>query len=80
MELSEYEINSLNKLEKTIVSGQWSNDGLVKLIELAGEYLNISTISNYAKKNNMQYQGAMKDTAYRKNVTIFDVKFIIDNN
>jgi hypothetical protein len=52
------------------------NDSLVQLIELAGAHLNLQTISDYAKANNISYTGAKK---FRKTVKIFNVNFIIDN-
>lgn len=75
-ELTQYERDSLNKLGQSIQSGKWSNTGLVQLIELAGMYLNIKTIPDYAKDQQITYNGAKK----RINpITIFNVKFIIDN-
>lgn len=77
--LSEYELLALNKLGQSIFDGKWSNDGLVELIKLCGNHLNLQTISDYAKENDMSYPGAQKDTKYRKNIDLFNVKFIIDN-
>lgn len=77
MQLSEYELKSLRKLEEAIRAGKWSNDGLVKLIKLEGEYLNIKTIPRYAKFIGISYPGVIKT---RKVTDIFDVKFIIDND
>lgn len=54
-----------------------SNDDLVQIIEQCGSYLNMMTISDYATKNNISYNGAKK---FRDNVQIFGVKFIIDND
>ena len=53
-----------------------SNNDLVQIIESAGSYLNIKTISDYAKINGISYNGAKH---HRDNVSIFGVKFIIDN-
>jgi len=77
--LNEYEASSLNKLGQTLQEGKWSNAGLVQLIKLSGEYLNIQTRSDYCDKKGISYQAAKKDTKTRKNVDIFNVKFIIDN-
>lgn len=52
------------------------NDSLVQLIELAGGYLNLKTISGYAKANKMSYNGVKK---FRKVISVFNVKFVIDN-
>ena len=56
--------------------GELNNDSLVQLIELCGNYLNIETMPNYAKKNNISYNGVKK---HRDIVKIFNVKFVIDN-
>ncbi|MBN8565248.1 MAG: hypothetical protein J0M25_00750 [Flavobacteriales bacterium] len=56
--------------------GELDNDSLVQIIELCGGYLNLETIPNYAKKNNLSYNGVKK---HRKICTIFKVKFVIDN-
>ncbi len=63
-------------LSHRIHSGELTNDELVQIIEHVGGYLNLATISNYAKANNISYNGAKK---YRQVVTIFNTKFIIDN-
>jgi hypothetical protein len=78
-QLSDYEEKSLQKLGQSITEGCWSNPALVQLIELAGGFLNLMSISDYAKKHNMQYQGAKKDTRNRTNIVIFNTKYIIDN-
>jgi hypothetical protein len=58
-------------------TGELDNDSLVQLIELAGAYLNIETIPNYAKRNKLSYNGVKK---HRKLQTLFNVKFVIDND
>lgn len=75
--LSEYESISINKLGKSIVEGKWSNDGLVQLIELAGDYLNLQTIPDYAAARNLSYNGVKKTREIRN---IKGVKFVIDND
>ena len=57
-------------------AGELNNNSLVQIIELAGQYLNLKTISDYAKANRISYNGAKK---YRRNISLFNVKFIIDN-
>jgi hypothetical protein len=74
--LSDYEALSIKKLGESIQSGKWSNEGLVQLIELAGDYLNLNTIPNYAKARNLSYNGVKKTRSIRK---IIGVKFVIDN-
>ena len=74
--LSDYEILALNKLGESIQAGKWSNEGLVQLIELAGDYLNLKTIPKYQKSTGLSYNGVKHHRIVRK---IFDVKFVIDN-
>ena len=76
MNLSEYEINSINKLGKSVLDGKWSNDGLVQLIAVTGGLLNLQTIPDYQKRTGMSYNGVKN---HRHTETIFGVKFVIDN-
>jgi hypothetical protein len=57
-------------------AGELDDHSLVQLIELAGSYLNLKTVSKYAKDNGISYNGAKK---YRKTVNLLGIKFIIDN-
>jgi hypothetical protein len=57
-------------------AGELDNDSLVQLIELAGGYLNLMTIPDYAKAWKISYNGAKK---HRNVKELFGVKFIIDN-
>jgi len=66
----------LNFVSQKFENGELNNDSLVQLIELAGRYLNLKTISDYAKDNNMSYNGVKK---CRTVVKIFNQKFVIDN-
>ena len=52
------------------------NDSLVQLIELSGSYLNLATIPDYARMNNISYNGVKK---FRTIKTLFNTKFVIDN-
>ncbi len=70
-------INTIQQhLDKRIQADELSNDDLVQLIEQLGSYLNLQTITAYAKQNKMSYNGAKN---FRKVVTLFGEKFIIDN-
>jgi hypothetical protein len=53
------------------------NDSLLELIELCGNYLNIQSITDYAKANKMSYNGVKN---HRQIVEIFKQKFVIDND
>jgi hypothetical protein len=66
----------LLNIHKGMDNNMLSNDDLVQIIEQCGSYLNIKTIPDYAKENNISYNGAKK---YRKVSKIFNVKFIIEN-
>ena len=57
-------------------SDQLDNDSLVQIIEHCGAYLNLCTISEYANKNKISYNGAKKFRTVKK---IFNTKFVIDN-
>ena len=77
MQLTEYEQKSIEKLEQAVFEGRLSNTALVQIIELAGSFLNLQTISDYAKTNGISYNGAKK---FRQNITLFGVKFVVDND
>jgi hypothetical protein len=57
-------------------AAELDNNSMVQLIELAGGYLNLKTITAYAKENNLSYNGAKK---YRQKVQLFGTKFIMEN-
>lgn len=70
-------INTIcNHLAERIEAGQLNNDEIVQIIELCGSYLNLRTISDYAKEENISYNGAKK---FRNPIVIFNTKYIIDN-
>lgn len=76
IKLSEYETLAIKKLGEAIHQGKWSNDGMVQLIELVGDYLNPLTIQEYADVHGISYQAARK----RKQTEILRQKRIIDND
>lgn len=76
LQLTDYEKNIINKLGESIQYGKWSNEGLVQLIELVGSFLNLQTIPDYCKYNNITYNGVKKSRNIQR---IFNVKFVIDN-
>ncbi len=67
----------INFISKNFENKNINNQNLIQIIELCGDYLNLKTISNYSKSNNISYNGAKK---CRKVIKIFDVKFIVDND
>jgi hypothetical protein len=68
----------MNKLSDFIEQGGISNDDMVQEIEALGNYLGLETIASYAKRKNTDYNN-VKKSSLRK-VTIFGVKFVIDND
>jgi hypothetical protein len=67
----------LNKFEKYIYENVPSNDFLVQICELSGRYLNLQTISDYAKNNGKSYNGVKKHRIIKN---LWGVNFVIDNN
>lgn len=61
---------------ESVHNNELDNSEVVQIIELLGGYLNLKTISDYAKTNNLSYNGVKK---CRNVVEIFNVKFVIDN-
>ena len=58
-------------------NGELNNESLVQIIELTGGYLNLKTISSYAKTNKKSYNGVKNN---RKTITLFGVKYVVDND
>ena len=67
----------LNFVSKKFESGELNNESLIQLIELCGSYLNLKTIPDYAKENNLSYNGTKK---FRTIKILFNTKFVIDND
>ena len=59
------------------MQGELSNNDLVQLIEVAGAFLNLQTIPDYAKENNLSYNGVKN---HREIIEIFNTKYVIDND
>ena len=62
---------------KTACQGELNNDGLVQIIELCSGLLNLKSITQYAKDNNISYNGAKK---CRSVIELHGNKFIVDND
>lgn len=73
-------IEKTNKIKEFIynkfVNDELNNDSLVQIIELSGMLLNLKSISNYAKDNDLSYNGAKN---HRNIVELFGNKFVLDN-
>lgn len=71
-------INTIaDHLSERIKHGDLSNEELVQLIELIGSYLNLQTIPDYARRTGMSYNGVKKT---KNIISIFNIKFVIDND
>jgi hypothetical protein len=77
IELTDKENIVLSRLNDLARTGELSNECLVQIIELTGGYLNLQTISEYAKENNLSYNGVKK---CRNIVNLFGCKFVVDND
>lgn len=56
--------------------GELDNESILEFFKVAGSYLNLETIPDYAKRTGMTYQGVKVG---RRIEEIFGVKFVIDN-
>jgi hypothetical protein len=68
--------NILSEISQSFEGGELNNENMVQIIEQCGLYLNLRTISDYARENNMSYNGVKN---HRSLVTLFGAKFVIDN-
>lgn len=57
-------------------AGELDNESLVELFKVMGSYLNLMTISDYAKANGLSYEGVKKCRQVEK---IFGVRFVVEN-
>lgn len=75
--MSDLEHFTLQKFIKMVHEKNVSNEFLVQICELSGSFLNLKTISDYAKENKMSYNGVKN---HRNIVVIFNTKYVIDND
>lgn len=57
METTENTSKLLKFVSEKFEANELTNSSLLQLIELCGNYLNLCTISEYAKQNKMSYNG-----------------------
>ena len=60
MQLSEYERKALNAFDISMMEGKWSDDGLVSLLKLIVDELELVRISTYSEKKDISTQQARK--------------------
>jgi len=58
-------------------ANELDNTSLVELFKSMGMYLNLKTIPDYAKANNLTYEGVKK---CRNIEVIFGVRFVVEND
>ena len=75
--MTSYEQNIINRLIEIIETKEVSNNFLIELGKVFGDYTNLSTIYNYAKEHNMTYRGVKN---HRNIINLFNVNFVIDND
>jgi len=67
----------LDKIEEYVYKTICKDElDIVQLFERLNVFANLKTISQYAKDNNKSYNGIKK---HRKIITLFGVKFVLDN-
>jgi len=71
-------MNINNLIAKNYQEGDLEDEDLVQIIALCSCYLNLRTITNYAKANKITYNGALKRKLNK--VVIDNQTFIIDND
>jgi hypothetical protein len=64
-------------LFECIHNSELENEDLVQIFEHIGIILNLQTLSNYAKRNNISYNGALKRKLLKTKID--KIEFIIDN-
>lgn len=67
-----------SKLFENYQAGAISDEQLVQIFEQISCYLNLKTITNYAKANKITYNGALKRKL--RKIEIDKITFIIDND
>jgi hypothetical protein len=67
----------LNFIAEKFENNELDNSDMVQIIELCGMYLNLQTISDYAKEHNLSYNGVKN---HRQIVNLFGNKYVLENN
>ena len=78
--MTEYEQSILNRIEQLIFEGKIGNDFLVANIQLCIDYLQLLSISDYAKEVNKSRQYIDKTIDRYKYMKILNTKYIINND
>jgi hypothetical protein len=64
-----------------VQNGELNNNEIIEILDSLASFLNLKTISDYAKAENITYNGVLKRIEQNKvsEYILFGVKFIIDN-
>jgi hypothetical protein len=76
-------IDTINThLGTRVQNGELKNESVVSIIETLGRFLNAETISDYAKREKISYNGTLQRIGIGKlkTFTLFNTKFVIDND
>ena len=73
--ISDAEHDLIMRFDSYLLNNKLSAESKVQLIELIGNSLRIDTISNYAKTNNLSYNGVKN---HRNIINLFGCKFVIE--
>lgn len=73
-QLPDKEIDLILRFSKYVSKNKLSSECMVHLIELIGSELDLKTIQQYAKDNNLSYNGVKK---HRNVIELFGCKFVI---
>lgn len=73
--------NILNQIGLAVQNNELTNEDLISIIESTGQFLNLKTISEYSRYTKMDYNSVIAriKSGKLKQVELFNVKFIIDN-
>lgn len=68
-------------LSKRVQNNELENEDITDIIDLLGGYLNLETYTDYSKRTNLDYNSvkARVKSGKIKEYTLFNVKFVIDN-
>ncbi len=77
MQNNELKDKIILNIMKGMENDMLSNNDLIEIIEATGKYLNLMTISDYAKQNGISYNGVKN---FREKIELFNVNFVIDND
>ena len=77
MQNNELKDKIILNIMKGMKQNMLSNTDLIEIIEAAGSFLNLRTILDYAKQNNISYNGVKN---FREKIELFNVNFVIDND